>query len=119
MTEMSQEEMRDEIHKVERSIMDRLNLMEDANKEHRADQARITERLTTVLLGEPLINHIGLVSTVAEHTAYIAAQKLSDAEKASEAKGEKRVLVLLGGIAGAFVTFVVQYLLPLVFSRGK
>lgn len=118
MTEMTPEEMREAIHAAERAIMDRINLLADENKQHRADQARITERLTTVLLGEPLINHIGLVSTVAEHTAYIAAQKLSDAEKASEAKGEKRVLVLLGGIAGAFVTFVVQYLLPLVFNRG-
>lgn len=114
---MTPDEMRSEIHAAERSIMDRLNLMDDANKQHRSDQARITERLTTVLLGEPLINHIGLVVTVAEHTAYIAEQKLKSAEKASEAKGEKRVLVLMGGIAGGVVTFVVQYLLPLIFSR--
>lgn len=111
---MTPDEIRGEIHKAERSIMDRLNLMEDAAKQHRSDQARVTERLATVLLGEPLINHIGLCATVAEHTAYIAELKI----KASETKGEKRVLVFLGGLVGAGVTIIAQWGLPLVFNRG-
>lgn len=127
------DEMREEIRKAERAIMDRLGLMEEANRQHRSEQARVTERLATVLLGEPMINHVGLVATVAEqgvfiaelkrvdvagtvaaHALYIADQKTA----AAETKGEKRVLVFLGGLVGAGVTIIAQWGLPLLLSRG-
>lgn len=70
----------------------------------RKEIARIAERLTTIVVGDPAINHKGLVERVQGHETFITEAK----DKASETKGSRKTLLFIAGVAGAVLAKLVD-----------
>lgn len=76
----------------------------DENDNWQKEIARIVERLTTIVIGDPTINHKGLVERVQGHETFITEANT----KASETKGSRKTLLLICGVAGAILSKLVD-----------
>lgn len=105
--------MRDAVAPLENRLAE-MHQKLDSSEGWRAETTKILARLSTIVVGDDTIGHVGLLRHSQEHSAYIAEQQT----KQAELRGGRKMLVFLSAIAGAIASKGLDGIITFLTTKG-